>query len=358
MTACAPSSSRASAHRAPATSDRDRPPGPRELDESRAHAARRAGDEHGLASGDVGSREHALRGDVRAAEGGELGIGERGLDDVRVLRRDRAVLGEPPVAAVADVVHVGETGPRVVVDAEVDHHSLTRDGSVDAVADRGDAPGDVRALDQRELEPPAPPPRRHRTGVVLGSVGALAHPDVGVVDAARGHPHQHLAGGGGRCGHVLAVPEHLRTSVSGQQHRAHRRRHVAHRRPVSSRVDREGAIMPEGGPCMSHGASAFSNPHFASPQASRRDRRASLWERGRPARMWVESPPVCSSGQDARAPGGARRLRAETGFPCTPSCPARRRLLYGSSSTGASTPWRRSERRRPRRRIRVRFTRF
>ena len=29
------------------------------------------------------------------------------------------------------------------------------------------------------------------------------------------------------------------------------------------------------------------------------------WERGRPARKWAEGPPVCSSGQDARAPRGA-----------------------------------------------------
>ena len=231
-TACAPSSSRASAHRALAIAIGIAPRARASCNESRAHAARRAGDEHGLAAGDVGSREHALRGDTGAAEGGELGIGKRGLDDVRVARRDRAVLGEPAVAAVTDVVDVGETGSRVVVDAEIHHRPFPHDPAVHTVADRGDAPGDVRALDQRELEPTAPPPRRHCAGIVLGAVGAFAHPDVGVVDAARGHPHQHLAGGGGRCGHVLAVLEHLRTSVSGQQHRAHRRRHVAHRLPI------------------------------------------------------------------------------------------------------------------------------
>ena len=29
---------------------------------------------------------------------------------------------------------------------------------------------------------------------------------------------------------------------------------------------------------------------------------AASWDRGRPARKWAEGPPVCSSGQDARAP--------------------------------------------------------
>ena len=42
------------------------------------------------------------------------------------------------------------------------------------------------------------------------------------------------------------------------------------------------------------------------------------WERGRPARKWAEGPPVCSSGQDARAPGKALM---RSGFPGSAGVP-------------------------------------
>ena len=51
---------------------------------------------------------------------------------------------------------------------------------------------------------------------------------------------------------------------------------------------------------LSHRLSRGDSTHAA--RARPPGPRASPWERGRPARKWAEGPPVCSSGQDARAP--------------------------------------------------------
>src|SRR5699024_11464417 len=97
------------------------------------------------------------------------------------------VLGVAAVAAGADVVDVrqGLIAFGTVVEAEVDHHPLVAPARVHALADGGDAANDVRALDAGERERgTAAPPAGDLAGIGVAAVGALAHPDVGVVHPA------------------------------------------------------------------------------------------------------------------------------------------------------------------------------
>ena len=68
--------------------------------------------------------EHLLAGQIGAAEGGEFDVGEIGIDDMGVLRRQRHVFGITAIAAVAHVVDVGKAVVVAVVDREIDHHAL------------------------------------------------------------------------------------------------------------------------------------------------------------------------------------------------------------------------------------------
>ena len=62
----------------------------------------------------------------------------------------------------------------------------------------------------------------HRIGVAVGAVGADAVPDVGVVEAGRGHLQQHLAGLG--LGHRgVGVVEHVEPAMAARHHRLHGR---------------------------------------------------------------------------------------------------------------------------------------
>src|SRR5699024_9207988 len=163
----------------------------------RADAARGAGDQDVLPVGEAGAVEHLLRGEVGAAERGQARVGDVGGDLVGVGRRDRDVLGVAAVAAVADVVDVrqGLVALGAVVEAEVDHHPLPDPvpAHAAAAADGDDAADDVRALDAREAEGgAAAPPGGDLRGIGLAAVGALAHPDVGVVHAAGVDVDEHL----------------------------------------------------------------------------------------------------------------------------------------------------------------------
>src|SRR5699024_2077456 len=104
----------------------DRPAHPCELDDRGADPAGGTGDQDPLAAGQARAVEHLLGGQVGAAEGGQARIGDVGGDLVGVLGGHGDVLGVAAVAAVADVVDVGQgliaLGP--VVQAEVDHHPL------------------------------------------------------------------------------------------------------------------------------------------------------------------------------------------------------------------------------------------
>jgi hypothetical protein len=64
-----------------------------------------------------------LAGEIGAAEGGELGVAHFRSDGVGVDRRHRAVFGVAAVAAVADIVDVGQAVVVSVVEAEVHHDS-------------------------------------------------------------------------------------------------------------------------------------------------------------------------------------------------------------------------------------------
>ena len=69
---------------------------------------------------------------------------------MRILGRQRLILGITAIAAVADIVDVGELVVVAVVDGEVDHHPLADAAGGNPVAD-GDDPADrVGALDARE----------------------------------------------------------------------------------------------------------------------------------------------------------------------------------------------------------------
>src|SRR5699024_4623500 len=174
---------------------RDRAAHPGELDQGRADTARGTGDQDVLALGEAGAVEHLLGGEAGAAERGQARIGDVGGDLVGVGGRDRDVLGVAAVAAVADVVDVGEglVAFGAVVEAEVDHHPLPDPVPAHAAADGDDAADDVRALDAREAEGGATaPPGGDLRGIGLAAVGALAHPDVGVVHAAGVDVDEHL----------------------------------------------------------------------------------------------------------------------------------------------------------------------
>jgi hypothetical protein len=65
------------------------------------------------------------------------------------------------------------------------------------------------------------PPGGGRLGVLVGAVGALAHPDVGVVHAAGADLDQRLASGRPGHRHVVAVDQLVEAAVTGQQHGLH-----------------------------------------------------------------------------------------------------------------------------------------
>lgn len=101
-----------------------------------------------------------------------------------VFGRQRHVFGIAAVAAVAHVVDVGKAVIVAIVDREIDHDALADAGRVDAVSDCHDVADGIGALDAREGQRVAlTAPGGDRLRVVLGAVGALADPDVGVVHA-------------------------------------------------------------------------------------------------------------------------------------------------------------------------------
>ena len=67
-------------------------------------------------------------------------------------------------------------------------------------------------------------------------------------------------------------------------------------------------------------------PPASGPQAHR-------CSSGRPARKWAEGPPVCSSGQDARAPRGRSEMRI-----AAPARGSQRRLAYTPASAARPAP--------------------
>ncbi|WAC66903.1 hypothetical protein OVA14_03785 [Agrococcus sp. SL85] len=101
------------------------------------------------------------------------------------------------------------------VDGGVDDDAATEERVVDALADRDDDAGGVCTLDARQIHRALP------AGAGSGkAVGALAGPDVGVVERRRAHAHEHLARAGRRHGH-LGELEHLGASVLGEAHGPH-----------------------------------------------------------------------------------------------------------------------------------------
>src|SRR5699024_6678947 len=137
-------------------------------------------------------------------------------------------------AAVADVVDVrqGLVALGAVVEAEVDHHPLPDPVPAHAAADGDDAADDVRALDAREAEGgAAAPPSGDLRGIGLAAVGALAHPDVGVVHAAGVDVDEHLPRcrvGGAR---LTGVHELVQAAMAHQSHGLHGAGDRRHRSP-------------------------------------------------------------------------------------------------------------------------------
>ena len=90
------------------------------------------------------------------------------------------------------------------------------------VADGDDVTDRIGALDTREGQRIAlATPGRDRRGVVFGAIGALAHPDVGVVHAAGGHLDQHFAMCRNGNGNVFDVDELVQAAMASEQYRAH-----------------------------------------------------------------------------------------------------------------------------------------
>ena len=103
--------------------------------------------------------------------------------------------------------------------------------------------------------------------------------------------------------------------------------------------DRRGPAECCGGDARSSGGGPAAGCPFPASgrggQGARAPRKAPTrsgfpWERGRPARKWAEGPPVCSSGQDARAPRD-RRGPAER-------CGGDARSSGGGPAAGCSFP--------------------
>lgn len=150
-------------------------------------------------------------------------------------RRQRHVFGITAVASVAHVVDVGKAIVLAVVDGEIDHHPLADPCRIDTLSDGNHVTDGIGALDARKGERIAlPSPRRNGAGILFGTVGALAHPDIGIVHAAGRHADEDSAGG--RSGHpdVPAVDELVEPAMAGQEDGGHRfgdRGHVSS--PVS-----------------------------------------------------------------------------------------------------------------------------
>ena len=102
------------------------------------------------------------------------------------------VLGEAAVDLTAD-----DQAREVVLVAggRVDDHPLVEPRLVDIGADRAHPTGDVDALDARKVDRHTLP-SDDGVGIVGGPVGALARPDVGVVQRGGGHPHQRVTRSG------------------------------------------------------------------------------------------------------------------------------------------------------------------
>ena len=112
----------------------------------------------------------------------------------------------------------------VAVDRRVDQHPTAEQVRGCVGADRGHSAGDVAALYPREPERAAP------AGLGVGparkAVGALAGPDVRVVDRGCVHADQDLAGAGGRHRPVASDLQGVGFTVAGQNGSRH---HLIHR---------------------------------------------------------------------------------------------------------------------------------
>ena len=198
------------------------PTGRGELHGRQPHAAGGAGDHHGVGGRRVPALEHAQRGAVGDRQRGQLDVAERrAVDDVGPLGVDDHELGEAAVGLAAEDVGRVRVGPVVVVARRrVDQHPAPHQVGGGARAGGHDLAGDVAALDAGEVDG-APPARAGLGGLRAAAVGALAGPQVGVVEAGGAHPHQHLAGArlGGR---NVPLLDGLGTAVPGQHCCAHR----------------------------------------------------------------------------------------------------------------------------------------
>ncbi|EGE59287.1 hypothetical protein RHECNPAF_23300106 [Rhizobium etli CNPAF512] len=250
--------------------DRDSAAGAGELDDCRADAAGGAGDEDAFAGGKPRPLQHALTGQIGAAEGGEFDIGQIGCNDMGVFGRQRHIFGITAVAAMAHVIDVGKAVVVAVVDREIDHDALADAFWVDAGADADDMADRIGALDAGEGQRIAlPAPSGDGGRIVLGAVSALAHPDVGVVHAAGGDADQHFALRRRRDGHLPVIDELVQSAMTGQQYGRHlfRDRHAGcspqmllktvsiasavalTMTSASSRVRQSGGAKPRISPC-------------------------------------------------------------------------------------------------------------
>jgi hypothetical protein len=142
-----------------------------------------------------------------------------------VLRRRRHVLGIAAVAAVADVIDVGEAVVVAVVQAEVEQDALADPARRHARAGGHDAAGRIGALDARKRQGGGgtTSPGRDGIGIFVRAIGAQSHPDVRVVHAAGQHFDQHFAGCRLRHRHVGAIDKPIQAAMPGEQHGMHRR---------------------------------------------------------------------------------------------------------------------------------------
>jgi len=158
------------------------------------------------------------------AHGRQFRVGQvRLVHGVELIRGHRHVLGEAAVGAVAVVVgRQVDVAAVVRVKVEIQQAALTEARRIHALADRDDASGHVGALNTGKG-------KRGRTAhlkgrhfiLVLGGVQAFTGLAVGVVLGGGGDAYQHLARGGLRHGHVVAVYELVHTTVAGEHHGLH-----------------------------------------------------------------------------------------------------------------------------------------
>jgi hypothetical protein len=160
---------------------------PAQLDKAGADTTGGSRDQHAFAGSDSGPIKHVLARQIGAAEGGELDIRHRGVHHMRLVGGNREVFGIAAVAAVTDVIDVGEAVVVTIIDAEIDHDALADALARDARPHSDDSTNSVRSLNSRKghrRRGAAAAPGRDGIRILLGPVCSFAHPDIGVVHAA------------------------------------------------------------------------------------------------------------------------------------------------------------------------------